>query len=80
MTQRYTDEERKAFLKAGSELMQRQASSHLQRHARFTTPSRARPVECEVHYQWPGVVLVIDRYTHEVIAESEPGKPFTLAG
>lgn len=80
MKKQLTDQDRAAILKTGSEIMERQPSAHIQRFKRMAVPGRDRPVDCEVHYLWPGVVRIIDQDTHEVIAESQPGKPFTLAG
>lgn len=77
MTVRPTEKDRTAILKIAAELMERQPSAHIQRFRRIAFPGSEAGVECEVHYQWPGVIRVIDRETHEVLAESQPGKPFT---
>jgi hypothetical protein len=36
---------------------------------------------CDAHaeWRWPGVVRVTLRHTGELLAQSEPGRPYTLA-
>ena len=70
-------EERLAALRIGAMVLKNQWPK-LQAYCMVNIGPNQLDAHAAMH--WPGVVRVVLRYSGELVAESLPGQPFTLAG